>query len=317
MSRRLVITLAPAPPSRGTLQVTGGDFTLLRSGHQTLAITDGVSPVSGCTIATSDATKCSVWSGYTVQGNANSGTCTLTISKVGYVSTTVTVTCSALNFRMDAALGTNTTTNAAAVNSWADQNGGGTFVTGAGTATYATNSMNGQPGITFDGTASALKDTSQVAALNVATLSVFAIVKPNAAGDGRASARTILNNATSNAGGIFLRMNSSNFVELLVESGTTQASVDSSPTTYTGGAGQYITALIANGSQTLRVGGATVKTGSNVFNASGAPCGIGAVVAGTSSFFYGDIDLILASSRIWTAAEYGQLELMARDLYAL
>lgn len=308
-------TRSPLITSVGqTLRVSGGNFTLVNRGQSVLPIIAGGNAVAGVTITSSDPSKVSVVSGYTIKSTADSGSAVLTLTHPNYGTGTVTITCSALNFILDAALGTNTTANGAAVTSWADQEAGAAFVGAVNTPVYATNSQNGLPGVTFDGTASLLATASAVTALNVATISLFIVCKPTAGGDGRATSRTVLSNATSTAGGFIIRFISTNKIEILVEGGS-QNSIQTT-STYTGGAARYLTLLMQNGTQLLRVGGTQEASTAFAYAASSAIAELGDSIGGTT-YFPGDIELILSSSRIWTPAEQLQLELMARNVYGL
>lgn len=302
------------------LSVTGGNFTLINKGHQVLSITDGTNAVAGCTISSSDTSKVDVYSGYTVVGKADSGSVTLTISHAGYTNTTVTVTCSALDLVETGSAGTSTTTNGAANTSWTDQSPTGVVYSEAtNPPTYTASSVNSLPGLTFNGTTSRLQSPGAVAALNGAACSVFAIIKPSASGDSRASGRQFLgnlNNSTSR--GFFLSLNSSNQVTLTLGTGTASAVVASS-TTYTGGNPLKVVALLATGNQTLRVGGAQVQTGTNPYapNTSTSPSSLGCNYAGTGNFLPGDAVNLFASARLWTAQEYQQLEQYSTDVYGV
>lgn len=103
-----------------------------------------------------------------------------------------------LKLWLSAGAGTSTTTNGATISSWNDLSGWGYHVTQATTANqpiYTTNSLNGQPAITFDGVNDYFSRSSYpLFATNTSPLTVFVVFNPT----DLSSQRFLLHNPQSN-----------------------------------------------------------------------------------------------------------------------
>jgi len=118
------------------------------------------------------------------------------------------------------------------VNSWLDQSGKGNHITQP-TATnqplYKTNSLNGYPAVSFDGS----NDFMQGAAipnLEISSLALFVIAKGNTQSGGSSNAKSMFSVGTT-ANGIWLARNTFNQMFMFYNKGTSLISVSSMPNT--------------------------------------------------------------------------------------
>lgn len=191
----------PSVVAGGTLVITSGAVTLVNGGTSAVTVTDGTNPVTGCTLVISDSSKGSAV-GQNVYGKGTSGTFTVKAQKAGYTdSATVTFTCSSgLILNLDPLLGTNTTTNGAAVTSWADQSAtAGSFAEAVLTPAYESPGPAGLPDILFNGTTSLLSTATVVAAYNPARYTMVDGFQTTV--DSPLSNRVVWGNAVSGTGG--------------------------------------------------------------------------------------------------------------------
>lgn len=197
LSANVVVTWTPTGGAGGStatstgdvvlnpvLQITNAPTTLINIGLVILTVTDGVNPVTGCTIVASDPTKITV-SGQTIFGLGTSGTSTIKAQKAGYGDSSLSTVTStgdkagaATNSYLDDkdAIGLS---NGAAISTYTD-GGGQTWAqaTGSKQPTYTTGAINGHAAITFDGVNDVLKATATVPALNDTEFTYMALLQP-------------------------------------------------------------------------------------------------------------------------------------------
>lgn len=308
----------PPAPSTLTLVITSGAVTLINRGTTAVTVTDGTNPVTGCTLIISDGTKGSTVA-QNVTGKAESGTFTVTASKAGYTnSSPVTFTCSGgLILDLNAALGTNTTTNGASVTSWTDQSTTAlAFTEATNPPIYLASGLNAAPAIRFNGTSQLLSTASNNAPINPVSYAFFGGIQTSS--DGGASNRSVFGNLSAANTGYNVLINTTNQYRWAVGIGSGSAALSGG--SILAASGHYLTGTFDNGTttQTARADGTSTGSQStaNVQNTT-TVCRVGTNNAGSGNFFPGDIYRILLYNRAPTAPEITQAELTIKTLMGL
>lgn len=250
------------------LQITNAPTTLINIGTVVLTVTDGVSPVTGCTIVISDPTKATAV-GQTVSGLGTSGTFTIKAQHASYTDSspsTVTSTgdktgSSTYSYLDDKdAIGL---ANGTPISTYTDAGGiPWTQPTTTKRPLYTTGAINGHAAITLDGVDDYLRATTPVTSLNDTEFTYMALIKPtNASAPANEQLLDNRNATAGQQGGFVLGRNVTTFASDLsyyVPGPTLQQQFDG--TGMTTGSWTVLIDRVSQGAQSRMLDGVVVGT---------------------------------------------------------
>jgi Concanavalin A-like lectin/glucanases superfamily len=166
----------------GTLSIVGGNISaLIHGGQSQLVLQDQYGRVVGADAwTTSNSSNVTVTSAGLLQGAAESGSATITAAKAGYVSASITVTCSGNLYSLDP--NTLSQTNGQNVTSITDS-GSVAWTNSVTPPTCYQDATSGRRALLFNGTTQYLQAASHISAFEGTALSLFMVVAPVQQGD--------------------------------------------------------------------------------------------------------------------------------------
>lgn len=191
------------------LQITNAPTSLINVGAVSLTITDGASPVTGCTVVISDPAQATA-TGQDLFGLGTSGSFTIKVQHAGYTdSSLATVTCTGGGY-LDDKDGYGFT-NGQSISTATDA-GGYTWAQATGTKqpTAATNDINGHTSFVYDGVDDYLQATTAVAALNGTGITYASLRYPTSAAPAANEQHLDNRDTTNSQGFVFGRATTTN-----------------------------------------------------------------------------------------------------------